>query len=310
MNKIAAIDIGTNSVRLLIVEFVGALFNPILKCLETTRLGAGVDSRGFLSAASMDKTFRVVETFKEKAISMGAEDMFALATSAVRDALNGRDFIRRVENLGLKIEILSGEDEAKLGFSGASLVPGLTGKKIIAVDIGGGSTELILGKNHQIDFLTSIDIGAVRLTEKFIKNDPPTKEEIHAVKKYVNNKLKEIEHQISDKNIFMVGIGGTITSLAAITQQLTEYKRELIHKSILSKSMVERTMRRLVGIKLKEREKIPGLQPKRADIIIAGIVILDEIMDFLNQKSLMVSEWDNLEGAIYHKFIICEKITR
>jgi len=309
LNRKAAIDIGTNSVRLLIIDLNETSFNPVFKYQETTRLGAGVDNTGFLSDVSIEKTLHVIKKLIKRALSMGTEDILLIATSAVRNARNGYDFADMVEEFGFKIKILSGEEEAKLGFYGALLGSSFPGEEMLVVDIGGGSTELIFGGNRQIDFLASIDVGAVRLTEKFIKNDPITKKEIDVIRKYVKDNLQKIERNIINEKVHMVGIGGTITTLAAIAQQLTEYKRELVHQFILSKFCVENIVKKLFEMPLQKRRTVPGLQPERADIITAGVVILETIMSFFNSDSITVSEWDNLEGAIYHQFIQCDKFT-
>ncbi len=306
----AAIDIGTNSVRLLVVNVKDdGLPYPLLKCLETTRLGAGVDAEGILSDSAMDRTLKAVNALKGKARSMGAEDIAVIATSAVRDAGNGPDFVNKIKSQGLNIDVLDGREEAKLGFYGAVLGCGKPGKEIVVIDIGGGSTELSFGENSHIRLATSMDIGAVRMTERFLQNDIIIEKEVAAVRIYVRNELAHLRYNPADSSLYMIGIGGTITSLAAIDQKLAEYRSHLVHRYIIDKHSIEKMIKELSRMPLEERKKVPGLHPGRADIIVAGAIILDEIMDFLQAKSIMTSEWDNLEGVIFHKFIQNDEIT-
>jgi exopolyphosphatase/guanosine-5'-triphosphate,3'-diphosphate pyrophosphatase len=306
--RIAAIDIGTNSVRLLVADLCDSSLQPIYKDLQTTRLGKGVDSEGILSEKAMDNTLEAVKGFKDISLSMGAEDILVMATSAVRDAKNGTKFVSKIQELGLIVRILSGEDEAELGFLGASAgIKNIEGK-ILTVDIGGGSTELVLGTKGHIDCLTSINIGAVRLTERYAKSDPIKPVELERAAKHVKDALDEIKFGKIINNATMVGIGGTVTSLASIDQAMIVYNRELIHGYHLSKSRVVGILNRLAGLSLEERQKVPGLQPKRADIIVMGIVILKCIMEFNKLDSIFVSEWDNLEGLVYKRYIPHHKL--
>lgn len=309
MARKAAIDIGTNSVRLLVAE-VSDSIRPLYKTVKTTRLGKGVDSTKVLACEAIVRTVEAIKAFKDKSIAMGADQIVAVATSAVRDARNAQAFTGRVEGLGIKIRVIKGDEEAKLGYYGALLGSGVPGRKMMLVDIGGGSTELVMGTGKEIDFITSLDVGAVRLTERFIKNDPIIQKELANIQKYVHNEFSKLMKVLPEnQKLNVVGIGGTITSLAAIMQGLVEYNRELVHGFVMTKQQIQEILDKLSKMPLSEREKTPGLQPERADIIVAGAAILVSILDFLGEYRLTVSEWDNLEGLLYQEFFITDKIT-
>ena len=309
MGIAAAIDIGSNSVRLLVAQTDGFCIKPLYKDLYTTRLGTGVDASGMLSPQNVQTTLRAIREFRAKAFSMGAERIEAVATSAVRDAINGDCFIERVRELGLKSRVLNGTQEAEAGYIGAILGCGYKQKEIFMVDIGGGSTELVSGAGFRIKGRKSLDIGAVRMTEKFIRNDPAKMAEIEAARRYAADKIYKNTKDMIVGDAEMVGIGGTITSLAAVVQGVEEYDADRIHRYVLNRRDVCEMLERLSAMDTRLRRKIPGLQPKRADIIVAGTIILKSLMEYWNFDRLIVSEWDNLEGVLYQNLIEVDKDT-
>jgi len=295
--RICAIDIGTNSVRQLICDIDNGNINKIQKDVEITRLGEGISKTGKLNSNAIQRSIEVIEHFVKLAQDKGAETIYAFATSAMRDAKNKDAFFEQIGKLGLEVEIIDGETESLFGYMGA--VMGINKKNALVLDIGGGSTELAYKGNEFKK--ESFDLGAVRLTEKFIKNDPPTAEEydeirLHIIDTMVNsiNKYKEAEN--------IIGIGGTITTLAAFSQQLEIYSQEKVHGYLLRKEEIKKILDKFMSVTLTERKKILGLQPQRADIIIAGTAILLTILEMLCFKEITVSEWDNLEGAVLCKF--------
>lgn len=309
MKRTAAIDVGSNSVRLLVAETNGLQIIPIYKTLRTTRLGKGVDAKGFLSPDAVRSTLDAVREFREKAVSMGAGDVSAIATSAVRDASNGKSFMQEVVRLGLEARILDGSQEAEYGFVGAALGCRTSGASLLLADIGGGSTELVLGKGLEIQRVLSLDIGAVRLTERFVRSDPPHRTDLKKIEHFVMDILAQDAKDITVGNTEMVGVGGTITSLAAIAQCMEFYDSKRIHGYILTLGTVSEILAKLTALRISQRQRILGLLPERADIIIAGTVILKCMMEYWGFKRLTVSEWDNLEGAIYHNLVKNDKNT-
>lgn len=284
MKRVAAIDIGTNSTRLLVAEYTAAGLKRIETGLITTRLGKGM-AGGVLLQETMLSTADAVGLFYQKAINLGVESVVAAATSAVRDASNGTEFLELVKKrTGLAVRVLSGEAEAALSYrgvlSGLHVEPGST----LVVDIGGGSTEFIWMQGERLN-LVSVNAGAVRLTaagaDEAMTGDllRPTLEEV---------KRSSFE--------CLVGVGGTVTTLAAIDQQLAVYDSKRVHGYSLSAISVNRILKMLNSMDIEERRKVPGLRPERADIIIAGVNIVKSILDSLGLARMIVSECDILYG--------------
>lgn len=301
--KYGAIDMGTNSVRLLIAEIDKGKIVNSYKTLETTRIGKKVDKTGEISLESMDRTIEALKKFKLLTKKEGLFSVPVIATSAVRDSRNKQVFMDRVKSeVGMDMEVISGTREAELGFLG--VLKGLKDLKqdILVADIGGGSTELILGNNGGIKYRVSLDIGAVRMTEKFIQNDIVTREEIDAAIKCIDNVL---EWELTKLKKFsferLIGIGGTATTLAAVDQAMVAYDQEKIHNYSMNMETVKKTYKKFVRKPLEERKKIPGLQPKRADVIILGTIILIRIMELLGKNTISISEYDNLEGMVFEQ---------
>jgi exopolyphosphatase/guanosine-5'-triphosphate,3'-diphosphate pyrophosphatase len=299
MKKIGVIDIGTNSMRMLISQIEGNRIINSYKTMQITRLGQGINEGEILPSA-LERNLKALKLFKEQAEEEQAEEILVFGTSALRDAWNSKDFIQRVKNeLGITIEILSGKQEAEIGFMGAIYE---LSQDALIIDIGGGSTEFIIGdKDYGILDMISIDIGALRITEAYIKNDPIKIEEVSAIKEAVQDMVRKISPKFSPQGSQdIIGIGGTITTLSAIKQDMEVYNSERIHHSKLSKQDVRDILNRLRSLNLDERKKVKGLQPGRADIIIAGTIILKSIMEILEIDNIIVSDSDNLEGMLYY----------
>lgn len=295
--KRAAVDLGTNSARLLVAE-VEDKIERIEKITTITRLGQGVDKSRRLSNEAIDRNIDLLLKYKKIAEGYGVYDIKAIATSAVRDAANKDEFVKRVKDAaGIDLDVISGDLEAELGFLGASSIMG--GEMCTVIDIGGGSTEFIAGKDGVISKAKSIDIGAVRLTEKFFGPDMPVNVSVSAAHDYIVNMIQEIAKEIKGLRSFMLlGIGGTVTTLAAIDMELSPYDCDRVHRFKLQKSSVDDIFKRLISMSLDERKKLKGLQPERVDIIPAGTLILKTIMEELNIDYITVSEYDNLEGLL------------
>ena len=300
--KIGAIDIGTNSMRLLVADYVDGKFFDRQKFINTTRIGQDVDKEGFISDVAIQRNVNALKEFVNLAKNEKCEDIFVIGTSALRDSKNKDEFLKKAE---VPVEIISGELEANLGFIG--VCEGIVADKdILVIDIGGGSTEFIVGdKRSGIKYSRSLNIGALRMKEKFFKNDPVKDTEYAQFETFVRETIKEIMKDLTLFSIKMVvGIGGTITSLSAIHQTLEIYSMDSIHNSYLTHKDIESILNKLKKLSNQEKLKIKGLQPKRADIITAGCGILNIIMNSLNAQKIIVSEFDNLEGLICQKLKI------
>lgn len=300
--KIGAIDIGTNSMRLLVAEYIdGKLYNRE-KFVNTTRIGQGVDSEGYISEEAIERNIKALKEFSDIANEKGCEYIYCIGTSALRDSKNGNEFIdlAKVET-NLDVDIISGEEESNLGFIG--VLQGLDDtNNILVLDIGGGSTEFILGDESGIKYAKSENIGALRMTEKFLSTDPICENEFEDMSNFIEETISDTINILKEKNIRqIVGIGGTITSVSAINQELETYSMEKIHGSKVNEKELDNILQNLKKMTLNDKKNIKGLQPKRADIITAGVRILNIIMKKLEKENIIVSEYDNLEGLICQK---------
>jgi exopolyphosphatase/guanosine-5'-triphosphate,3'-diphosphate pyrophosphatase len=298
MSKIAAIDLGTNSMRLMLCEVVGKKFRTKSKEVITTRIGKDMGHKGLLTEKAMAKNIEAIKYFKKRAEEYGAEKTIIFATSAIRDAANKDLFLERVKDeTGLDIMVLNGEEEAEVGMLGASY--GFEDENLLVIDVGGGSTELVLGSEDKILYSTSINAGAVRMTEKYVKSNPIQQSDIQELEKSLETLFSDALNQLKEKKIDKVlAIGGTATTAASIFHKTRVYDWELIHNTILNKTFLDNLFETLKSMPLKERYNIKGLQKERADIIPAGIFIILYVLEKLNKEQVIISENDNLEGII------------
>ena len=273
---VAAIDQGTNTTRLVVGDVHDGLLDELHRESRITRLGEGVDARGKLLPAPIARVRNVLSDYRRTAESLGAERTLLVATSAVRDAENGEAFLGEIEwSYGFVTRLLSGDEEAELTRRGV----GKLGSSTLLVDIGGGSTELVLG-----DFHTSLPVGSVRFTERH--GDSATAS-IDAAR----GLLPHLEPEDA------VGVAATITSLAALDLGLEDYDRERVHGHVLSRDGAYAQLERLAALPLEERRRVPALEPERATVIVAGAAILVAILDTYGLGSIRVSERDILDGA-------------
>ncbi|ADL11658.1 Ppx/GppA phosphatase family protein [Acetohalobium arabaticum] len=294
MPKVAAIDIGTNSTRLLIAKIEkDQSINPLATELKTTRLGAGVDKSGYLQNEAIIRTVEALKEYAELIADYQVEAVRAVATSAVRDVSNQQEFINEVKtDTGIEVEIIDGSREADLSYLGATkgLDCQLTDDNLV-LDIGGGSTEFIFGSETEIKEKVSVDVGAVRMTEKETK--------LKSRQELIGELLNPVLNKLQGRVKMLLGVGGTITTLAAVDQQLSPYNPEEVHGYQLELERIKRILSDLSAKTIDERKEVVGLQPERADIIVAGVRILLEVMDNLNISEITVSEADILDGLIY-----------
>lgn len=307
MTRYGAIDIGTNSVRVLVAEVDGSVEGGIgttapLRTLERrmriTRLGQGVHEARALAPDAIDRTLDVLREYREVLDAFGVEHVRATATSAARDASNREDFFGpAAEILGFELELLAGDDEARLSFLGATAeLPG-TGAKLV-MDIGGGSTELIWGTDAP-ERLVSIDVGCVRLTEQFLHSDPPAAEELSIAVSFVRDEVADFARTLPDRGgSTLVGLAGTVTTIAAVEIGLAEYDRDRIHHYHLTKVAAEDVFRTLATESIGQRRHNPGLAEGRVDVIVGGAVILVTVLRTLGYDEVLVSEADILDGLV------------
>lgn len=296
--RMAAVDMGTNSIRLLVAEPSNGGVVEVARDMIITRLGEGVDEDGRLRPEALDRTMAVLARYARRARALGAERIRVGATSAVRDAAS-RDvlFSEVTAIVGTAPEVLTGEREAGLSFLGATV--GLDQPApFLVFDIGGGSTELVLGTERP-DAAASVDVGSVRITERVGPADPPTPQDLEEMRGLAAERLAEAERAVpSGKAATLVGVAGTTTTVQAIALGLTRYDPEAIHRSVLPRSDAERVSAELSRMTVAERAALPIMAPGRADVIVAGSVILLEILRRWNFDRCLVSEQDILDGLV------------
>lgn len=288
---VGAIDIGTNTVLLLVAETRGGELVPILNRARIVRLGEGVDRTRKLLPEAMDRTLAALADYAAEARSLGVERLGAVGTSALRDAEGGAAFLDRAEAvLGVRPRVIAGAEEAELTFRGT--LSGLALRSDVTVfDVGGGSTEIGVGHAGEAPELRaarSLDVGSVRLFERHVRNDPATPEELARVGEEIEAALRDAPAPLPGARL--VGVAGTVTTLAAIALSLDVYSSEQVHGYVLQRDELERVANHLGEIPLSERLKIPGLEPQRADVIVVGAEIVRRIMRWANARELVVSD--------------------
>ena len=291
--RLACIEIGTNSTKLLVADVEDQeIATTVGYWTVITRIGQGVDKSHELLPEAMNRTLEVIEGYVREAERLEVQEIIPVATSAMRDARNRDVFIQKVEaSTGLKLLVISGDEEARLTFVGACSDLKRRSEKMILVDVGGGSSEFIVGQNGQMEDSFSLDTGAVRLTETFIHSDPVDPEELQAVIEYVTSLLRDRLARISMEGRHVVGVGGTIASLAAILyQRMPMHVRDGIDQCFLRRDELAKLLRFLSQMKLDDRKKVPGLSPERADVIVAGAAIFSVIMEILAAEEIVVSD--------------------
>jgi exopolyphosphatase / guanosine-5'-triphosphate,3'-diphosphate pyrophosphatase len=296
--RVAVVDLGTNSTRLLVADVEDGSVREVERRLAITRLGESVDSRRKLLPTAIARVRNVLGDYRREIEALGAERTLTLATSAVRDADNGEAFLGEIEwSYGFSTQLLSGEEEARMMFRGVA--SGLNGRNVdgtLLVDVGGGSTELVLAGAGGVEFHTSLDLGCVRLTERFLAGDPPTAEELAecraAVRALLEERVPESVHATAG-----IGVAGTVTTLAALDLGLAEEDPELIHGHRLQAAWVEEELARLAALPEAELAETPGIHPSRAPVIVAGVVVVAEVLRHFGLAELEVSERDIMHGG-------------
>jgi exopolyphosphatase / guanosine-5'-triphosphate,3'-diphosphate pyrophosphatase len=294
MPRVAAVDLGTNSTRLLVADVEGERLEEVVRRLTITRLGEGVDARRRLLPVPITRVRNCLTDYRRELEEHGATRALAIATSAVRDAENGEAFLGEIEwSYGFTTRLLNGTEEAAMMVRGVSAGRPSVEDTLI-VDIGGGSTELVVASNGAAPAASiSLDVGCVRLTERFLGSDPPTRPELAAAGAYVRFLLPSYEARSA------IGVAGTVTTLATLDLGLEEYDPERTHGHRIPRDSVERQLEHLAAMTLTERLEIPGIEPGRASVIVAGLVVLREILEAYGLAEIEVSERDILHGAAF-----------
>jgi exopolyphosphatase / guanosine-5'-triphosphate,3'-diphosphate pyrophosphatase len=289
MTRVAVVDLGTNSTRLLVADVEDGAVRELDRRLEITRLGEGVDARRQLLPQAMARVRNVLGDYRRVIEEDGAERTLAFATSAVRDAENGEAFLGEIEwSYGFKTRLLNGDEEAMLAFRGVSAGRNLQDETLI-IDVGGGSTELIVGGPTGVSFHESYDLGCVRLTERFPGDPLGTAEQVRSTF------VAEVPEQVSP--VQAIGVAGTITQLATVDLGLEREKPDVVHGHRLSTDTIEQLLERLAAMSVQEIRSVRGMHPDRAPVIVAGTVVVLETLRHFGLDELEVSERDNLYGA-------------
>ncbi|HEV7755316.1 MAG TPA: Ppx/GppA phosphatase family protein [Mycobacteriales bacterium] len=296
MTRVAGIDCGTNSIRLLVADLDGSGLTDVVRTMEIVRLGEGVDRTGRLSPAAIDRTRIALEGYAETIAETGAERVRMVATSASRDSSNAGDFRAMVRAvLGQDPEVITGDEEARLSFTGAVRGLPVEGPYVV-VDIGGGSTEFVLGTST-VEAARSVDVGCVRLTERHLHSDPPTAAEIAAAEADIRAAVALATETVPVAEArTLVGLAGSVTTVTALALELPAYDSTRIHHARISRDRVAEVTAMLLGATRAERAGLPVVHPGRVDVIGAGALVLRVLMDEIGAASVVASEHDILDG--------------
>ncbi|MDQ6650643.1 MAG: Ppx/GppA family phosphatase [Actinomycetota bacterium] len=305
MSRVAAIDCGTNSLRLLVADADAAAgtLSDVVRRMEVVRLGSGVDRTGRLDPVALDRTLRMLADYARQIDGLGVDRVRMCATSATRDAANRDEFVTGVHSvLGVEPEVVSGDDEAALSFTGATRElttdSGLDPPYLV-VDIGGGSTEFVLGSTS-MQAARSIDVGCVRLTERHLDDDPPTAGQVAAAVADIESGLDAVRASVPvEEAVTLVGLAGSVTTVAALALDLPAYDPDRIHHARVSAADVHAVTGRLFAMPRSERAGLAVMHAGRVDVIAAGALVLDTVMSRLGWASVVASEHDILDGIAW-----------
>ena len=298
--RVAAIDCGTNSIRLLIADVQGDNFREVVRDMEIVRLGQGVDQTGEFHPDAIARTLAAVDKFANEIARRGVEKIRFCATSATRDAKNRDLFIEGVKaRLGVAPEVITGEEEAALSFAGATKDLPDSIAPYLVIDIGGGSTEFVLG-SQKVAQAKSVNIGCVRMSERHFKSDPATKEEIESARKDIQQAINQAAQVVDIKAAkSLIAVAGTATTVAAAALELPEYDRYAIHLSRISAEQTHEVSEMFLKLNRKERAALGYMHPGRVDVIGAGSLVLSEIVKAVGAKEFIACESDILDGIAF-----------
>ena len=300
MSRVAAIDCGTNSIRLLIADIAGGNFKEVLRTMEIVRLGQGVDQNKAFHPDAIDRTLKAVELFRDQIASKGVEKIRFCATSATRDATNRNLFTDGVrEILGIEVEVIPGEEEAELSFIGATKELRQSDAPFLVVDIGGGSTEFVFG-SEKVDFAKSVNIGCVRMSERHLNTQPPSMAQIAQAIIDIDIAITQAAAVVPiTTSKTLVAVAGTATTVAAAALELTDYDRHLIHLSRISSDKVHKVAASFQSMNKDQIASLGFMHPGRVDVITAGSLVLSRIMAATGATEFVASESDILDGMAW-----------
>ena len=300
MSRVAAVDCGTNSIRLLIADITGDNFKEVLRTMEIVRLGQGVDQNKAFQPDAIDRTLNVVRLFKDQIASKGVEKIRFCATSATRDATNRNLFIDGVRDiLGIEVEVIPGEEEAELSFIGATKELRQSDSPFLVVDIGGGSTEFVFG-SEKVDFAKSVNIGCVRMSERHLNTQPPSMAQIAQAIVDIDIAIAQAAAVVPITTAkTLVAVAGTATTVAAAALELNDYDRHMIHLSRISAINVHKVAASFQSMNKDQIASLGFMHPGRVDVITAGSLVLSRIMAATGASEFVASESDILDGMAW-----------
>lgn len=300
MTRVAAVDCGTNSIRLLVADVSSGRLTDVVRDLRIVRLGQGVDETGRLAPDALERTFAALRDYAAVIRAHGAERVRMVATSASRDASNAADFVAGCTDiLGVAPAVVTGGEEARLSFLGATAELDGFAAPYAVCDIGGGSTEVVVGTTG-VESAVSVDVGCVRLTERRLRTDPPARDQVEAAVADINAALDRVDAALDVRGArTFVGLAGTVTTIAGIALGLAAYDPKAIHLSRLTARDVEDVTTRLLGMTHAERAAVPVMHPGRVDVIAGGALVLREVVRRWSLAEVVVSERDILDGIAY-----------
>lgn len=302
MSRKAIIDIGSNSIKFFVGELAAdGTIQTVIDTNDIARLGEGLDKTGKISPEAMERNVASVAAFQKRAAEAGAEQIVAVGTMALRTATNSSEFVSKVQQAcGVEVKIIPGEEEARLSYlavlSGLPLQDG----ELVVFDTGGGSTEFIFGEGSKVRKRFSVNLGAVRITENYLCSDPVTAVEVEAAKAQIDKEFAEAG--VTGRPVQVVGMGGTVTSMGAVKHKMVKYDPTIIQGSSLTVADIRAQIDDYSTRTIEQRRSIPGLQPKRADVILAGACILDVILERLGAKELTISDRGLRHGLAFDLF--------
>ena len=302
MKKLAVIDIGTNSIKFCVAQKAADGTLDIRKdANDIARLGEGLRETGRISQEALERNALSVAQFARQAEEMGAETVFVVGTMALRTAKNAQDFIDRVNELcGLTVKVLPGDEEARLAYLAVLSALPIQDGELVIFDTGGGSTEFIFGQGKELDKRFSVNLGAIRITEEYFSDDPVKAGSVEAALKDIKKVFDDA--QVQGQPTQLVGMGGTVTSMGAVKHKMTSYDPDVIQGSTLTLQDVDKQIADYSERTLEERRLIPGLQPKRADVILAGACILKDILTRFDAEDLIISDRGLRHGLLFDSF--------
>ena len=302
MDKYTILDIGTNSIKFFLFSIENGKSTTIIDTNNISRLGEGLLKTGLMSDEAMNRNIEALREFVKSAEEENVKEITAVGTMCLRTAKNSDVFLKRVKDeLGLTIKVIPGEEEARLSYLAVLSTIGNTDKNVVVFDTGGGSTEFIFGKGANLNNRISLNLGAVHPTEEFLISDPVTNDELKKMQDYM---LDFFGERITEKRAdYLIGIGGTVTSMGAVMHKMVKYDPTIIQGSQMSLEEVKKQIVLYQNKTIEERKQIPGLQPKRADVILAGAGIINTIMEIFMIDSFTISDRGLRHGLMFDKYL-------